>query len=47
MLVDAVEYKLWKDDERWARQGQFEALREVEAVPAAAEEAQLTEGVAQ
>ena len=24
-LVDAIEYKLWKDDEMWARQGQYES----------------------
>ena len=23
-LVDAFEYKLWKDDERWANEGQFQ-----------------------
>ena len=34
-LVDAVEFKLWKDDDRWAQQGQFEDVAGIAAAAAA------------
>ena len=43
-LVDAVEYKLWKDDEVWARQGQFES-NHVKRTPCEAGEMEASEEI--